>query len=624
MSLGEPPCRNKPIVRCTLRHALLRLLEGVDRLERPSAGIHVPIDAVEGWYLGFTRLRDRSAGPMVNQIPAGSACCGRPSTQAASIPCSGDSNHGTRIDQGGCHDHRKTWSPVGPRRTSMRGLVVEGTGASWVWDRLFRWCGALLAFLCHAGGSCAIAGPPHIVVIVADDLGNADLGYRGSAISTPHIDALARGGVRLESYYGLPVCTPARAALMTGRYPMRQGLQTLVIFPNHRYGLPTDEVTLPQSLRTVGYATMMVGKWHLGHADRKYWPNQRGFDHFYGNVVGEVDYFTKMRGGVVDWQRNGVFLREQGYYTRQIGDEAIRLIESHDASRPLFLYVASLAPHAPFEAPKEAVDAYREVFPTPEQRDYAAMITALDAEVGRIVESLERKGIRENTLIFFTSDNGGATSGLFASGARSPADREASGGIAIDAKPPASNAPFRGGKGSLYEGGVRLPAIVNWPAHLEPAVVHEPLHHVDLMPTLLALAGIDEAPGKPFDGCNAIETIRDGKKSPHEDLLINVEAFRGAVRKGPWKLIRTALLPGKTELFHVVDDPGEAMNRADEHPEIVADLMQRLLAYARQQRPSEWLRAQVDYLGFQGETLMAPGYNVDGGAGDQLQPVLPK
>ena len=139
---------------------------------------------------------------------------------------------------------------------------------------------------------------PNIVIILADDLGNADLGYRGSDIKTPNIDALAKSGVRLESFYGMPVCTPSRAELMTGRYAMRYGLETLVIFPSHTYGLPTDERTLPQALKDAGYDTDMVGKWHLGHADKKYWPQNRGFDHFYGNLVGEVDYFTKERGGI--------------------------------------------------------------------------------------------------------------------------------------------------------------------------------------------------------------------------------------------------------------------------------------------------------------------------------------
>jgi arylsulfatase A-like enzyme len=467
------------------------------------------------------------------------------------------------------------------------------------------------------------ADKPNIIIVLADDLGNADLGYRGSKIKTPNIDSLAKGGVRLESYYGLPVCTPARAALMTGRYPMRHGLQTLVIFPSHQYGLPTDEKTLPQALKEVGYSTYMVGKWHLGHADKKYWPNQRGFDHFYGNVVGEVDYFTKERGGVIDWQRNGEFFKEEGYYTKQIGDEAVSLIERHDTSKPMFLYFASLAPHAPYQAPKEDVDAYQAIFPDKEHREYAAMITALDTQVGRIISSLDKKRMRDNTLIMFTSDNGGATSALFATGARSPEEREASGGVALGAKPPASNAPFSGGKGGLHEGGVRLPAIINWPAKLKPAVVNEPLHHVDVMPTLLALAGGKGNPSKPFDGKDAIGTIRDGSPSPHEDILINVEAFRGAIRKGNWKLTKVALLPGKTELFDLSKDPGEKENVADKFPDVARDLESRLMEYAQQQKMSEWMKSQIDFLGFQGKTVLDTGYNIDRGLPSE-KPALPK
>ena len=196
---------------------------------------------------------------------------------------------------------------------------------------------------------------------MADDLGNADLGYRGGEIKTPNIDKLARTGVRCESFYGMPVCTPSRAALMTGRYPIRHGLQTLVIFPSHGYGLPTDERTLPQALKEAGYQTYMVGKWHLGHADRKYWPQNRGFDHFYGNLVGEVDYFTKERGGLIDWQRNGTFFKEDEYFTTLIGNEAVSLIEAHDPTKPFFLYFASLAPHAPYQVPKKYSDAYSSV-----------------------------------------------------------------------------------------------------------------------------------------------------------------------------------------------------------------------------------------------------------------------
>ena len=174
---------------------------------------------------------------------------------------------------------------------------------------------AMLAALSVTPQARAEPPRPNIIFIMGDDVGNADLGYRGHEIRTPNIDKLATEGVRLEDFYGMPVCTPSRAQLMTGRYAMRYGLQTLVIFPSHAYGLATDERTLPQALKEAGYKTLMVGKWHLGHADRKYWPQNRGFDYFYGNVVGEVDYFTRERGGLIDWQRNGVFLKEPGYYT---------------------------------------------------------------------------------------------------------------------------------------------------------------------------------------------------------------------------------------------------------------------------------------------------------------------
>ena len=463
-------------------------------------------------------------------------------------------------------------------------------------------------------GVAAAVDRPNIVIILADDLGNADLGYRGSKIKTPNIDTLAKEGVRFESYYGCQLCTPSRAALMTGRHPMRYGLQTLVIFPSHKYGLPTDERTLPQALKEAGYATYMCGKWHLGHADKKYWPQNRGFDHFYGNVVGEVDYFTHDRGGVTDWQRNGTFLREDGYYVDLIGDEAVKLINSHDQAKPMFLYFASLAPHAPYQAPKADIELYKDVFPDETKRTYAGMITNLDRQVGRIVAALEQKGMRENTLIFFTTDNGGATSALFATGARSPEEREESGGVALGAKPPASNGAFAGGKGTLKEGGVRLPAIANWPTKIKPAVVNEPLHHVDVMPTLLALAGGKGDPSKPFDGRDATATVLNGEPTPHDDILINVEAFRGAIRQGKWKLIKTALMPGKIELFDLENDSGEQQNLADQHPDVVKDLEARLLAYGKQQKMSEWLKSQVDFLGFQGETVLDQGYNVDRGS----------
>jgi arylsulfatase A-like enzyme len=464
---------------------------------------------------------------------------------------------------------------------------------------------------------------PNIVVILADDLGNADLGYRGSEIKTPNIDKLAIEGVRAEAFYGMPVCTPARAQLMTGRYAMRYGLQTLVIFPSHSYGLPTDERTLPQALKEAGYQTAMVGKWHLGHADRKFWPQNRGFDHFYGNLVGEVDYFTKDRGGLIDWQRDGKFGKENGYFTTLIGNESVNIIEKHNTSTPLFLYVASLAPHAPYQAPQEDIDAYKNAAGDVHRHTYAAMITDLDTQVGRIVAALKQKNMLDNTLIIFSSDNGGATSALFATGARSPEEREKSGGVELGAKTPASNGDFRGGKGSLHEGGVRVPTIFYWPAKLKPTIVNEPLGMVDVMPTLLALAGGNGNPEHPFDGKNIWPTLAEGHTSPHEDILINVEAFRGAIRKGNWKLVKIALLPGRTELFDLAKDPGEKNNVASQFPEIVRDLEARLLTYAEEMKPSQWIKVQPAFLGAQGKTIFDPDFDIDDSGLPHEKAVLP-
>ncbi len=453
-------------------------------------------------------------------------------------------------------------------------------------------------------GVFAQAEKPNIIFIMADDLGNADLGYRGSDIKTPNIDRLATGGVRLESFYGMMVCTPSRAALMTGRYPMRYGLQTLVIFPSHTYGLATDERTLPQALKEAGYYTAMIGKWHLGHADKKYWPQSRGFDYFYGNVMGEVDYFTRERGGVIDWQRNGKFLKEEGYYTELLGNDAVRLIERHDTKKPLFLYLASLAPHSPYQAPPKYTDPYKDTIKDEKRRTYAAMITALDTQISRILVALEKKKMRDNTLILFATDNSGVASALFATGARSPEERAASGGLDLR--------------------GVRVVAFANWPAKLKPAVVNEPLHMVDVMPTLLTLAGGKGSDTHPFDGKDMWPTLAGGKPSPHEDILINVEAFRGAVRKGNWKLVKMATLPGKTELYDLSKDPGEKENVAEQNPEIVRDLEARLLKYAKEQKTSLWLQAQVQFLGAQGKTVLDPDFDVDDGGLPREKPVLPK
>ena len=317
-------------------------------------------------------------------------------------------------------------------------------------------------------------------------------------------------------------------------------------------------------------------------------------------------------------------MRESGYFTTLIGDEAVSIIDKHETSSPLFLYVASLAPHAPYQAPKSDIDGYKDAAGNEQRHTYAAMITALDTQVGRIVAALKQKNMFDNTLIIFTSDNGDATSALFATGARSPEERTESGGVALGAKPPASNGDLRGGKGSLHEGGVRVPAIFHWPAKLKPKVVDEPIGIVDVMPTILALASGRGSPDHPFDGKNIWPTLSDSQPSPHEDLLINVEAIRGAIRKGNWKLIKVATFPGRTELFDLSKDPSEKNNVADQNPEIVKDLEARLVAYAKQMNPAEWIKAQPAFLGAQGRTVFDPDFDIDDGGLPHEKPLLPK
>ena len=219
--------------------------------------------------------------------------------------------------------------------------------------------------------------------------------------------------------------------------------------------------------------------------------------------------------------------------------------------------------------------------------------------------------MRENTLIIFSSPQPRPSQRVVASGAHSKEERSESG--FKQESLPASNGDLRGGKGSLFEGGVRTPTIFNWPAKLKPRIVNEPLHMVDIMPTVLALSGWKANTAKAFDGKNICATIADLRNSPHDDILVNVESFRGAIIKGKWQLVKIALLPGKTELFDLTADPGEKNNLAEQYPEVVKDLESRLIAYAKEQKTSEWLKAQPDYLGAQGHTVFHPDFDIDDG-----------
>jgi arylsulfatase A-like enzyme len=410
---------------------------------------------------------------------------------------------------------------------------------------------------------------PNIVYILSDDQGWKDVGFHGSDIKTPNIDQLAQGGARLDQFYAQPMCTPSRAALMTGRYPQRYGLQTLVIPSAGTYGLATDEWLLPQALKEAGYQTAIVGKWHLGHADRKYWPQQRGFDYQYGPLLGEIDYFTHSAHGTRDWFRNGTLLKEDGYVTHLIGQDAVRQIERHDPDKPLFLYLAFTAPHSPYQVPQAYLDRYPDIA-DPTRRAYAAMITAMDEQIGQVIRALDKRKLRDNTLIVFQSDNGGPRSAKF------------TGEVDMSKSTiPADNGPYRDGKASLYEGGTRVVALANWPGHIKPgSVVDQPIHIVDMYPTLAGLAGAPSGKNKPLDGLDVWPTLSEGKPSPRREVVYGIEPFRAAIRDGAWKLVWWATLPSRIELFNLAQDSSETTNLADQHPQIVAGLQQRIQALA--------------------------------------------
>ena len=429
-----------------------------------------------------------------------------------------------------------------------------------------------LALLGAAAPANAADTKPNIVYIVADDLGWKDVGFNGCAdIKTPNIDKLAETGAKFTQFYAQPMCTPTRAALLTGRYPFRYGLQTIVIPGPAGYGLATNEWLLPQALKDAGYSTAIIGKWHLGHADIKYWPKQRGFDYQYGAMIGELDYYTHSDAGVLDWFRNNKPVKEKGYTTQLIGNDAVKYIGEQSADKPFYLYLAFNAPHTPYQAPKEYVDRYPNI-EDPTRRTYAGMVTCMDDEIGRVVAALDQKGLRDNSLIVFQSDNGGTRNAMFAG---QMADLSKT-------KLPCDNGPYRDGKGSLFEGGCRMAACANWPGHIKPETVDGMIHVVDIYPTLANLAGASTAKCLPLDGLDVWQTISANAPSPRTEIIYNVEPFRGAVRQGDWKLIWRTLIPTSVDLYNLAEDPYETNNVAAAHPDKVAAMQDRLNALGKE------------------------------------------
>lgn len=418
------------------------------------------------------------------------------------------------------------------------------------------------------------AEKPNVVFFLADDLGREDCGFMGGKeIKTPRLDKLAAAGTRLDAFYVQPLCSPTRAALLTGRYPMRHGLQVGVVRPWAQYGLPLEERTLAQALKEAGYATAIVGKWHLGHFAPEYLPTRRGFDHQYGHYNGAIDYFTHLRDGGFDWHRDDQACRDDGYSTHLIAKDAAKFIADHAGKQPFFLYVPFTAVHSPHQAPAKYREPYQSL--TGERRKYAGMLAAMDEAVGRIVQAVEKAGVRKSTLFVFSSDNGGPAPGKVT-----------------------DNGKFRAGKGTLYEGGVRAAAFATWDGHIPAGTAcSEPLHMVDWYPTLLKLCGAKTEQPLSVDGLDIWPTLTQDKPSPHEAILLNVTPNEGAVRLGKWKLMvkhggddpdgGPVGTQGKesVELFNLKDDPYERANVADQHPERVKELQSVLAKFARQAAP---------------------------------------
>ncbi len=429
----------------------------------------------------------------------------------------------------------------------------------------------IASWVVMAGLRAAAEGrPPNVVIIYADDMGIGDVGCYGCRdIRTPNLDALARAGVRFTNYYSAaPVCSPSRAALLTGRCPIRAGVPSNCGSMPGDAGMPADEVTIAELAKTRGYATALVGKWHLG-GSRETQPNAQGFDFFFGHHAGCIDYYSHM----FYWQdpphhdlyRNRDEVHEEGQYmTDLIAREATRFIDERRGG-PFLLYVAFNAPHYPMQAP-ERFRRMHESLP-PDRAIYAAMVTCMDDAIGGILERLRRHGLDRDTLVFFASDNGASVE----------ARANYGGG---------SNGPYRGHKFSLFEGGIRMPAILRWPGTAPENEVRDQLViAMDVFPTVAEAIGAPPPTDRALDGRSWVPVLKDRAATGH-DTLYWAQGEQLAVRRGRWKVVRNGAeaqpasrraRAGGDETVFLADleaDPGEKTNLRAQHPQVAEELLQ--------------------------------------------------
>jgi len=440
-----------------------------------------------------------------------------------------------------------------------------------------------LALLAHG----ALAAPPNVVILLADDLGWADVGYHDGEIATPAIDRLAREGVRLERFYSAPICSPTRAALMTGRDPLKLGLAYDQIHPWYNAGLSPDAYTLAEAFQDAGYQTGMVGKWHLGHSQEHQLPNAHGFEYFHGHLHTNTDYWKHEREGAHDLQENGKSISLPGQYLTHIQQrEAVRFIRERDPERPFLLYVPFTAPHSPMQAPEETIERYAHLPADGYRRIYAAMVDEMDRAIAAILDTLDQQGLDDNTLVFFFSDNGGF------------------GGFG------GRNTPLRGEKGQTFEGGIRVPAVIRFPGELSAGKSTDVQASVmDVFPTVAAAASLELNTAAPMDGRNLWPILHDGASGGEAPPLFFASEIplpgliHLALIDPPWKLVQI-VNEGQTEttvrslLFRIIEDPNEEKNLAAEHPEIVQALGDRIRAW----------RSQHPMAGTRGTLVAHPGW----------------
>lgn len=463
------------------------------------------------------------------------------------------------------------------------------------------------------------ASRPNIVVILADDLGKTDISLYGGRVATPRIDALGHEGATCtEGYITSPICSPSRAGLMTGRYQQRFGheiqpheryprnrleyyvfkyflasdpfrVADLIAFPRFedivQQGLPLSEVTLAEVLRRQGYQTAIIGKWHLGSSPDRI-PIHRGFDYHYGfyeahtlyadprdpDIVSQRhDDFTDRhiwnlgRQGSCAVRRNDEVVDERVYLTQRIGEESVHWLEAHH-DRPFFLYVPFSAPHTPFQVPRRYYDRFADVS-DPIHRVYYGMITALDDAVGEILDALTRLGLDDNTLVFFLSDNGGATY----TGAT-------------------DNAPLRGGKFTNFEGGINVPFVVRYRGRIPAgAACSRPVSALDVFATAVDLSGADLPADRPYDGVSLLPSLTgQTTDAPHAALFWRSE-YHKAIRQGDWKLVKDDM-SGRTVLFDLGTDKNERHDLSVSRPEVVRELEDALTRWENTMVSPLWPR----------------------------------